>query len=175
MAQIQEGESTGIAELIISILLATVALAGVVWIVLVSRITTVDGLFMSLILLTIAGIFGLNILLELRQRDLLPLPFVKKPAGKSSALGAATGGMAFGSSTPPGTVGTLAGIVESIRYFEAPIGEPNKSIVIFRPERGDGSQMMIFCGNVQNQLSVGKRVEISYRTDGDCQTLLNWK
>ena len=53
--------------LVISVLLALVPLLGIVWIVLNGSITTVDGLFMSLILLAMSGIVGLNVLLELRK------------------------------------------------------------------------------------------------------------
>jgi hypothetical protein len=41
---------------------------GVAWIVLKASVTTVDGLFMSLILLTLSGILFLNALLEVRGR-----------------------------------------------------------------------------------------------------------
>jgi hypothetical protein len=58
--------------LLISIALATIPLAGIAWIVLRGSITTVDGLFMSLILLSLSGIFYLNIVLELRERQLFP-------------------------------------------------------------------------------------------------------
>ena len=53
--------------LVISVLLALVPLLGVAWIVLNGSITTVDGLFMSLILLAMSGIVGLNVLIELRK------------------------------------------------------------------------------------------------------------
>jgi hypothetical protein len=52
--------------LVLSVILGTVPLMGVAWIVLKSSVTTVDGLFMSLILLTLAGILFLNAYLELR-------------------------------------------------------------------------------------------------------------
>jgi len=57
--------------LALSILLSLLSLAGVVWIVAAGSITSVDGLFMSLILLTLAGIFFLNVVLELRDHGLL--------------------------------------------------------------------------------------------------------
>jgi len=41
---------------------------GVAWIVLKASVTTVDGLFMSLILLTLSGILFLNAFLDLRGR-----------------------------------------------------------------------------------------------------------
>ena len=54
--------------LLISILLGLLSLAGIAWIVMVGSLLTVDGLFMTLILLTLAGIFFLNVFLELRDR-----------------------------------------------------------------------------------------------------------
>ena len=54
--------------LVLSVLLAIVPLMGVAWIVLKASITTVDGLFMSLILLSLSGILFLNAFLEVRGR-----------------------------------------------------------------------------------------------------------
>ena len=48
--------------LVISVLLALIPLLGIAWIVMYGSITTVDGLFMSLILLAMSGIVGLNVL-----------------------------------------------------------------------------------------------------------------
>lgn len=75
--------------LLISIVFALVPLAGIVWIFVAGSITTVDGMFMSLILLTLSGVFLLNVLLELRDRGLLPMPHKSKaPAAKESVRGA---------------------------------------------------------------------------------------
>lgn len=57
--------------LLLSIVLGIVPLAGIAWILLVGSITTVDGMFMSLILLTLSGIFFLNAVWELRERGFL--------------------------------------------------------------------------------------------------------
>ena len=57
--------------LLLSLLLALLSLAGVAWIIIVGSLLSVDGLFMSLILLTIAGVFFLNVLLECRDHGLL--------------------------------------------------------------------------------------------------------
>jgi len=57
--------------LLLSLLLGLLSLAGVAWIILVGSLLSVDGLFMSLILLTIAGVFFLNVLLECRDHGLL--------------------------------------------------------------------------------------------------------
>jgi hypothetical protein len=65
--------------LLISVLLGSVPLAGIGWIILTGTITTVDGLFMSLILLTLSGIFFLNAFLELRDCGSLAFLQKKKP------------------------------------------------------------------------------------------------
>jgi hypothetical protein len=57
--------------LLISIVLGLLPLAGIAWIVIAGSITSVDGLFMSLILLTLSGIFLMNAFLELRDRGLI--------------------------------------------------------------------------------------------------------
>ena len=54
--------------LFISVLLALIPLLGIAWIVFYGSITTVDGLFMSLILAAMSGIVGLNVLLELKKQ-----------------------------------------------------------------------------------------------------------
>jgi hypothetical protein len=56
--------------LVLSVVLGLVPLAGVAWTVLNGTIATVDGLFMSLILLTLSGILFLNAYLEMRFRFL---------------------------------------------------------------------------------------------------------
>ena len=61
-----------VLTLLLSIALGTLPLAGIVWIVLRGAITTVDGLFMSLILLSLSGVFYLNAVLELRDRGVFP-------------------------------------------------------------------------------------------------------
>ena len=71
--------------LLISIVFGLVPLAGIVWILLAGSITTVDGLFMSLILLTLSGVFLLNAALELRDRGLLPLPHKGKAASTKAS------------------------------------------------------------------------------------------
>lgn len=65
--------------LLLSLLLGLLSLAGVVWIIIVGSLLSVDGLFMSLILLTLSGIFFLNVLLECRDRG-----FLGKGKGASS-------------------------------------------------------------------------------------------
>ena len=54
--------------LVLSLLLGLLSLAGIAWIIIVGSLLSVDGLFMTLILLTLAGVFLLNVLFELRDR-----------------------------------------------------------------------------------------------------------
>jgi hypothetical protein len=58
--------------LLISILLGLIPLAGILWIFLSGAISTVDGLFGILILLSLSAIFFLNAFWELRERKWLP-------------------------------------------------------------------------------------------------------
>jgi hypothetical protein len=57
--------------LLLSLLLGFISLAGVAWIIIVGSLLSVDGLFMSLILLTLAGVFFLNAFLECRDHGLI--------------------------------------------------------------------------------------------------------
>jgi hypothetical protein len=66
--------------LVLSILLALIPLAGIAWILIAGSVTSVDGLFMSLILLTLSGVFLLNVLLEMEARGWLAFLHKKKAA-----------------------------------------------------------------------------------------------
>lgn len=81
--------------LALSLVLAILPLLGVVWIFLSGMITlsplsaTVDGLFMSLILLALSGTFALNAFWEMRDRGLIGkkkavAPPAKSPTAKAS-------------------------------------------------------------------------------------------
>lgn len=72
--------------LLISILLGVIPLAGIGWIIVSGTITTVDGLFESLIMLSISGVFFLNVFWELRDRGLFgksKAPDSSKPSSSS--------------------------------------------------------------------------------------------
>jgi hypothetical protein len=77
--------------LLLSLALGILPLLGVVWIFISGMITlsppsaTVDGLFMSLILLTLSATFLLNAYWEMRDRGLLGKKQVAAPAGKPPA------------------------------------------------------------------------------------------
>jgi hypothetical protein len=66
--------------LIISIVLGLIPLAGIAWIVATGTLTTTDGLFESLIMLSISGIFFLNVFWELRDRGLLGKSKTESPS-----------------------------------------------------------------------------------------------
>jgi hypothetical protein len=64
--------------LVISIVMGILPLLGIAWTVIMGTLTTVDGLFMSLILLSLSGVFFLNAFWELRDRGALAFLHKKK-------------------------------------------------------------------------------------------------
>jgi hypothetical protein len=69
--------------LLISIALGLIPLAGIAWTIISGTITTVDGLFMTLILLTLSGVFFLNAYWEMRDRGLVGKKSSTPPAPKA--------------------------------------------------------------------------------------------
>jgi hypothetical protein len=76
--------------LVISIVLGIVPLFGIAWTVTTGTIQTQDGLFMSLILLTLSGVFFLNAFWELRDKGVLAFLHKKKDAAPAVAKTAAS-------------------------------------------------------------------------------------
>jgi hypothetical protein len=74
--------------LVISIVMGIVPLLGIAWTIATGTVTTVDGLFMSLILLTLSAVFFLNAYWELRDRG--ALAFLDKKKAAAAATPAAT-------------------------------------------------------------------------------------
>jgi hypothetical protein len=68
--------------LVISIIMGIIPLAGIAWTIVTGTVTTVDGLFMSLILLTLSAVFFLNAFWELRDRGALAFLDKKKAAAE---------------------------------------------------------------------------------------------
>ena len=54
--------------LLLSVLMGVIPLLGIAWTVMNGTVTTVDGLFLSLILLALSGIMFLNVLLDIRNK-----------------------------------------------------------------------------------------------------------
>jgi len=139
--------------LILLLALAGIPLLGVVWIVLFGSVTTVDGLFMSLILLAMSGILGMTALFELRQR--------MSPGGRqgrSSLKSLVQGGL------------VRSGKVQEVVFFESHVGEVNKSIVTLS---NGSSQMLAIEGDMRNALPVGRSVRITLRKEGGTNVLLD--
>ena len=70
--------------LVISIVMGIVPLLGIAWTIATGSIETVDGLFMSLILLTLSAVFLLNAFWELRDRGALAFLDKKKVAAEAT-------------------------------------------------------------------------------------------
>jgi hypothetical protein len=141
--------------LFISLLLALLPLLGIVWIVIYGSITTVDGLFMTLILLAMSGIVGLNVLIELRK--------LRSGAGKQS----------LSTARPTASGGTIQrGKVESVQFYESGVGQPNKSIVTLS-DGGASSNLLVLEGDMRNALPVGQKVEVTFRKESGHNVLVN--
>jgi len=67
--------------MLISFALGIIPLLGIAWTIVTGTIATVDGLFISLILLTLSGVFFLNGYWEMRDRGLLSFLQKGKTAG----------------------------------------------------------------------------------------------
>lgn len=74
--------------LALSLVLGILPLLGIAWTLMNGLITTVDGLFMTLILLTLSGVFMLNAFWEMRDSGMIKkkaaVPITKTPAAKAS-------------------------------------------------------------------------------------------
>ncbi len=132
---------------------------------------TMDGLFMSIILVTISGIFGLNVLLELRAMGLLPGPLGKK--GEASNPGKPAPRLETKMMASTDGVHTYRGEVHEVQYYEAGVGQANKSLVTLKAKKSETADQLVFAGDVRNALPKGKTMEITYRTTGDSNQLLS--
>jgi hypothetical protein len=154
--------------LLLSMILAVLPLLGIAGLIYVNPELTVDNLFMSLILLTISGIFGINVLLELRDRG-LPMPLLgKKREPGMVAVGAGRAYVVM----PTGEV-KESGVVENVAYYESGIGYTNRCLVTLRD--GAGPRMLVFKGDVRDQFPVGGRVTVTYRSTEEGADLLDRK
>src|ERR1700722_14339100 len=72
--------------LALSLVLGILPLLGIAWTLMNGMITTVDGLFMSLILLTLSGVFMLNAYWEMRDSGMLGKKNAVASAAKPPAV-----------------------------------------------------------------------------------------
>jgi hypothetical protein len=140
--------------LLVSLLLALLPLLGIGWILMYGAITSVDGLFTSLILAAMSGILSLNVLLELKHRSTGEAKSATHLALRSS------NGL------------SQRGRVESVTFYESNVGQPNKSIVTLS-NGASSSNMLVFEGDLRNALPVGQRVEITFRKADGYNVLVN--
>jgi hypothetical protein len=90
--------------LVISIVMGIIPLAGIAWTIVTGTVTTVDGLFMSLILLTLSAVFFLNAFWELRDGGALAFLHKKNAAsGRSAAAAPKAAPTATAKAAPPAT------------------------------------------------------------------------
>jgi hypothetical protein len=139
--------------LIGAFLFALLPLLGIAWVFMNGLVFTVDGLFMSLILLTISGICGTTGLYEIRKRISAPA------AGAVASAGATSSGL------------MQSGRVQSVEFFEANVGQPNKSIVTFLD--GYRSLTVVFEGDMRNALPIGQKLQVTVRKESGYNVLLN--
>ncbi len=131
---------------------------------------TMDGLFLSLILVTISLPFGINVLLELRAMGLLPGRLGKKDDRKP---GKPAPRLETRMMFPADGVHTYRGRVKSVLYYEAGVGEHNKSLVTLQAVGAESGDQMVFAGDVRNALPLEKNLEISYRSSGASNTIVS--
>jgi hypothetical protein len=146
--------------LVISLFLALIPLLGILYIAIFGSLTTVDGLFMSLILLSISGILGLNALIELRKGKSAFAP------SRSAFAARLSGPVAEGSRVK------TRGKIEEVLFFESNVGQPNKSIVTLFDGAGS-PQTLALEGDVRNALPVGQTLEITLRKEAGKNVLVD--
>jgi hypothetical protein len=116
---------------------------------------------MSLILLAMSGIVGLNVLLELRKRT----------SGATSSSGAAKRSSSGARRTVSGQL-TQRGKVESVQFYESGVGEPNRSVVSLT-DVASGTRLLVLEGDMRNALPVGQRVEFTFRKESGHNVLVD--
>ncbi len=159
---------------LLSFLLGLLPLLGIAFILYSGWLKTVDGLFMSLILLTLSGVFFLDVFLDLRRRGLVPLPHGSRaPAPGTSAARTAATGSSLSARMPlvvaagPALDGAqrVSGHLETVQYYEAPVGTPDRTLVLLR-ETPDAVRMLVFAGDVRAKLLPLRRVTLTYKGEG---------
>ena len=146
--------------LLLSGVMALAPLAGIAYLWYVDPAITVGKVFMTLIALTISGLFALNTMLELRR-------MVKGESGEGSASGA--GGGFRSSATAGGGTALMRnalreqGTVEAVGYYESQVGVPNHSIITLRGK--SGQRLLTLLGDLRDQFPVGRNVEVVYQPD----------
>jgi hypothetical protein len=138
--------------LLILLALAGIPLLGVIGIAIYGSLTTVDGLFMSLILLAMSGILGTTALFELRNK------MRGRDGGPSSSSASTRGGSSKGGDL------ISRGRVQEVTFYESNVGQPNKSIIMLI-EGAKSIRTLVLEGDLRNALPIGQKVEIVVRKE----------
>jgi hypothetical protein len=115
---------------------------------------------MSLILLSISAILGLNALIELRKGKAAFSPKGNAPVTRSAGLAS------------DGSRVKARGTVREVVFFESNVGQPNKSIVTLSDDAGS-AQTLALEGDMRNALPVGQTLEITLRKEAGKNVLLD--
>lgn len=148
-------------------ILAILPLAGIAYVVVTQTLFTVDGLFMILMFGGISATFGIVAFMEAYGMGLVP--FLPKPEAKPATNAKGTPAVA-----PQDLYGIFvaSGTVRDLRFFEASVGDTNKTLVEFVEDGSSTPRFVTFIGNVRDQLPIGTRVRITYRAEPEGNTLL---
>lgn len=164
--------------LLLSIVFAVLPLVGIALIVLSGWLTSVDGLFTTLILLALSAVFAFDAATDLHRRGIFPLRHSAK-APKQVVVVALPEAKPLGAAAreqvplvvAPGDTLTETGVVERVEFFEAPVGHPDTSLVTLC---SNGSvRLLPFSGDVRPQLAIGRRVRLTYSSAAGQQILLS--
>ena len=123
---------------------------------------TVDGLFTTLILITISGILALNAVLEARAQGLIRIPGLGEPAAATAGGGSMSMGGSAASASLAG-LKTEVGVIEQVDFYDAPVGQPNKSFVQIRGKGEKTPHTIVLEGNVRGLLIPGRRMQLAYK------------
>lgn len=157
-----------------SLALTTLPLLGIAYIILssssLSALLTVDNLFTAIMLGTMSAIFGIDVLLALKENGWRP------PLGKWRPARAASASTASGMVLTRSGAFLESGVVDSVSYFESTIGQPNRLVLTLRDNQGADKEaqprVLVFHGDLRDQFPVGRRVAITYRKEDEANTLL---
>ncbi len=72
-----------------------------------------------------------------------------------------------------GEVRKETGTVVEVTYFEAPVGQTNKSFVTFQPNGAGSAHVIVLGGDLRNALPTGKRVTITYAASEEGNHLIS--
>ena len=152
---------------LLSLALATLPLLGIAYIVLMSdsvtALLTVDNLFTAIMLGLMSAVFGLDVLLTLKENGWRPPLGKWAPPKPVSAAGEPM-------LTRSGAY-VDSGVVESVGYFESTVGQPNRLVLTLR-DNGSKPRVLVFHGDLRDQFPVGRKIAIKYRTEEEALTLL---